>query len=113
MTVGPWKPIKLHTYHTHITDVDIRSTVSESLAVELTVEFVLSEKKPGFASVHLKNPDGTLRIGESKIETSPGKAKAGFSFSPGVLDLWYPVGYGKQPIYTVEVQIADEVKKSP
>ena len=29
------------------------------------------------------------------------------------LQLWYPVGYGKQPIYTAEVRVMDAVRSNP
>ncbi|KAH7930093.1 glycoside hydrolase family 2 protein [Leucogyrophana mollusca] len=111
MTVGPWKPVYLHTYQTRLTDIDIRSKVSESLGVKLTVDISLSEKTSGAASVVLKGPQGATIVKESSIKTTSGSARAEFQFNPGDLDLWYPVGYGNQPLYTVEVQIADEQGK--
>ncbi|KAH7916082.1 glycoside hydrolase family 2 protein [Hygrophoropsis aurantiaca] len=107
MTVGPWKPIFLHTYQTRLTDIDIRSNVSEALDVKLTVDISLSEKTSGSASVVLKNAQGATIVKESNIKTTSGSARAEFKFNSGELDLWYPVGYGKQPLYTVDVQIAD------
>ncbi|EGO27915.1 glycoside hydrolase family 2 protein [Serpula lacrymans var. lacrymans S7.9] len=108
MTIGPWKPVKLHTYNTHLTDVDVRSKVSESLDVSLSVDLSLSEKTAGSASVVLKNSQGATIVSESDLKTDSGSARTEFFFSPGVLDLWYPVGYGKQPLYTVEVQVKDK-----
>ncbi|TCD70426.1 hypothetical protein EIP91_003507 [Steccherinum ochraceum] len=111
MTVGPWKPIYLETYQLRISDVDIRTQVSEKLDAKVGVHVTLSAAQPAVASVHLKGPDGALLIGQSamKITESPFSAK--FSLSAGVFELWYPVGYGKQPIYTAEIIIADEQGK--
>ena len=109
MTVGPWKPISLHSYVNRIVDLHIRSIVSESLDVKVTVDFSVSAKIAGSASIVLKDPDGSRRIEETDMKISSGRGQAEFFFSAGVLDLWYPVGYGKQPIYTAEVQITDEV----
>lgn len=108
MTIGPWKPITLHTYNIYLTDVDVRSDVSKALDVGVTVDLTLSEKAPGgLASVALKNAQDSVILSESNIKLGSGSARAEFHFSPGVLDLWYPVGFGKQPLYTVEVTISD------
>lgn len=112
MTVGPWKPIKLHSYTTKISDVDIRSQVSEALAVNVTVDVLLSGNNPGLASVVLKDPQGVRIADEAHIKVTSGYSRAEFGFTPGHLELWYPVGYGKQPLYTIEVEVTDEVSNS-
>lgn len=110
MTVGPWRPILFHTYQNRITDLDVRSQVSESLDVNLTAEFSLLDDTPGFASFILKKPDGSREASADKMPTElAGNKKVSFSFAPSQLQLWYPVNYGAQPIYTVEVQITDMV----
>ncbi|TDL29523.1 glycoside hydrolase family 2 protein [Rickenella mellea] len=107
MTVGPWRPIYIQTYHTRITDLCVKTSVAEDLAVQINVSFALSEHVTSAASVQLKSLDGQTVIGESKINSGTGSGEAHFSFNPGVLDLWYPIGYGKQPLYTVEVKVSD------
>lgn len=111
MTVGPWKPISLHTYQNRIADLDVRSQVSEALDVKLTADFTFSEKHPGFASFVLKNPDGSVEASANKILTDTGHCKVAFDWEAGKLALWYPVGYGAQPLYTVEAELSDEVRK--
>ena len=109
MTVGPWKPITLHSYHTSISEVDIRTKVSERLDVNLTVDFELSSPSSGTASVVVKNAAGVQIAEEKDMHCKSGHYRAEFGFTAGSVDLWYPVGYGKQPIYTVEVTVVDEV----
>jgi beta-mannosidase len=109
MTVGPWKPIGLHTYNTKIVDIDVRSKVSERLDVDLTVDFSLSTLTSGLASVTLRDSLGVQVAEENNMKATLEPLRAEFAFSAGFLDLWYPVGYGKQPLYTVEVKLADEV----
>ncbi|KAF5387820.1 hypothetical protein D9615_000372 [Tricholomella constricta] len=108
MTVGPWKPISLQSYENRIADLDVRNQVSEALDVKLIVEFTFSEKAPGLASLVLKAPDGSIEASATKISTDTGHAKVAFDFEAGKLDLWFPVGYGKQPLYTVEAELASE-----
>jgi beta-mannosidase len=109
--VGPWKPISFHTYQNRIAGVYVRSFVSESLDVNLEVELTFSEKALGFASFVLKEKDGTLVAETIQIPTDAGHCQLPFHFSAGDLQLWYPKGYGEQPLYTVEVQITDMVSK--
>jgi beta-mannosidase len=110
MTVGPWKPINLHTYDLHLADVDVRSIVSEALSdVKVTVDLSLSEKSSGSASVTLRNPQGAVVHTEKNLDIESGHARAELEFSSGELELWYPVHYGKQPLYTVEIVVSDAV----
>ena len=112
MTAGPWKPISLDTYHNRITEVDVRSDVSPKLDVQASVGIELLEKASGFASVTVQDPNGATIAREDDISTSSGHSHISFSFRQGEVDLWYPVGYGKQPLYTVEVVIKDEVPET-
>lgn len=109
MTVGPWKPILLQTYKNRITDLNVRSQVSEALDVKLSASFTLSEKAPGHASFVLKKPDGSVEASSNKISVDLGRAQVDFEWKAGQLQLWYPVGYGAQPLYTVEVELTDLV----
>ncbi|KAJ7667976.1 glycoside hydrolase family 2 protein [Mycena polygramma] len=106
MTTGPWKPISLHSYENRITDLDVRAQVSESLEVNLTAKFLFG-KKEGYASFVLKRPDGSVEVSGPKMPTAKGVAQVSLAFDSGKLQLWYPVKYGDQPLYTVEVEITD------
>lgn len=110
MTVGPWKPIYLQTYNNRIVDLDVRSDISESLDVKLTADITFSTNAPGFASFILRAPDGSIEASANKISTDTGHCKLSFNWAPGKLNLWYPVGYGAQPLYTAEVELADEAR---
>lgn len=110
MTVGPWKPIYLQTYKNRIVDLDVRSDISESLDVKLTADITFSTNAPGFASFVLRTPDGSIEASASKISTDTGHCEVSFNWAPGKLDLWYPVGYGAQPLYIAEVELVDEVR---
>lgn len=112
MTVGPWKPIALEFYESRIVELDIRSQISEALDVKLTamLTFSDSETTSNYASFVLRKPDGSVEASASKIPVSGGHASIDFEWQPGQLQLWYPVGYGSQPLYVVEVELADHVR---
>ncbi|KAJ7638773.1 glycoside hydrolase family 2 protein [Roridomyces roridus] len=94
--LGYGNPVRLHCYSNRITDLDVRAQVSESLQVDITAKLSV-DKESGYATFVLKAPDGSIEVPSTKIPTD-GK---------GQLQLWYPVHYGEQPIYTVEIQLFD------
>ena len=110
MTVGPWKPISLHAYDMRIVDVDIRCRVSETLDAEAIVNVELSENITGLISITFNDANGTLVRRHDGTTVKSGRSSVLFNFSAGEVDLWYPVHYGKQPLYTAEVQIKDVVR---
>ena len=109
MTVGPWRPISLHTYDARLVDVRVSARVDAQLAADLDVSFSLSKESTYAANVVLIDPSGSVIVGQSGIKVERSKACARFHFSKDEVELWYPVGYGKQPIYEVRVTIQDQV----
>ncbi|KZT72528.1 glycoside hydrolase family 2 protein [Daedalea quercina L-15889] len=108
MTAGPWKPIKLETYTARISDVDVRARVAEDLSATLDVSFTLTREDHSIASVSLRAADGSLVAGQNNVRIAQSGAQATFKMSAGTYELWYPVRYGRQPLYTVEITVADQ-----
>jgi beta-mannosidase len=109
MTVGPWKPIALEIYESRVVEFDIRSQISEALDVKLTIMCTFSETHSSYASFVLKKPDGSIEASANKIPVNGEHASVNFEWNTGQLQLWYPVGYGSQPLYSIEVELADQV----
>ncbi|KAL4075886.1 glycoside hydrolase family 2 protein [Scleroderma citrinum] len=107
MTVGPWKPISLHAYDIRIVDTDIRCKVSEILDAEVVVDVELSEDIPASISVILSEAGGKVIRCQDCVTLDSRRSQTQFHFSPGEVYLWYPVHYGKQPLYVLEVQVKD------
>jgi beta-mannosidase len=114
MTSGPWKPIRLESYAQYITDIDIRSQVSQKLDVNLSASFAVSgllETSSLSLSFKLRNSDGSLLKDLDGIPLNEsGCAKVTWDWPPGKLKLWYPVGYGEPTLYTAEVALLNEVR---
>lgn len=119
MTTGPWKPIHLESYAHRIDGVDIRSNVSETLDVKLSAYVCIDGSQlshfagtsPLSLSITLKDPDGLiLKAMDRILLDKTGCATAAWEYPAGELKLWYPVGYGKQPLYTIEFVLLDEVR---
>lgn len=110
MTTGPWKPIKLEFLANGISEVHPQSEVSESLAVKLSVGITTLHKSSGLvADITLTDPAGGVKASSVKLPVNDGKVEAIFDWEPEKLDLWWPVGYGSQPLYALDVELSDEV----
>jgi len=64
------------------------------------------------AEISLKDPASSESIvtSQSNITFDNGAARVVFHFKKGEVKLWYPVGYGEQPLYEVQVRIYDDVR---
>jgi beta-mannosidase len=111
MTIGPWRPISLHTYEARLVDVRVSARVHTQLSADLDVSFSLSKESAYLADVVLNGPSGSAVVGQSGIKVERSKAHASFCFAKGEVELWYPVGYGSQPIYEVQVIVMDQVSR--
>ncbi|CCO26797.1 beta-mannosidase [Rhizoctonia solani AG-1 IB] len=108
-TIGPWRSIRLETYAVRLSDVRVRQDVKEDLSAKLSVDLEVSDKSSDLsASVVLKSSTGTVIKKATDLAIQNGQSVVQFEVAKGEVDLWYPVGYGKQPLYTVEVQVADK-----
>ncbi|KAI1490081.1 beta-mannosidase [Biscogniauxia mediterranea] len=98
LTCGPWRPINLEIYESRITDLWCEIDVEKSLktanvtvyasiegdASKIRLDISLDGKS--VASQHIDaHSSATFRISDPK--------------------LWYPIRYGKQPLYTVKATI--------
>lgn len=110
MTVGPWRPISLHVYQTRITDFRVASVVDENLAVDVDVSISLSSDAGATAVVSLHKPSGYV-LYDSKVTLSNGEGQIKFHLNKSEVELWYPVGHGKQPLYQVEIRVYDKVRR--
>lgn len=110
MTVGPWKPIRLETYEGRFADIDIRCRVSETLDSMLSASFTVVGNAATFLSCSLRSPDGSIQKAIDKIRLESGRAEVNWEWPPGIIELWYPTNYGGQPLYSVELELVDQVK---
>jgi beta-mannosidase len=108
MTAGPYRPISLRTYTARITDVDAHAAVSEILAPSLQVGISVAGtiSAAHFARIHLMTFDGaTVREETVRVDS---KTKLDHLLRwdlQSQVDLWWPIGYGSQARYTVEVSL--------
>ena len=114
MTVGPWRPIRLHTYDIRIAEVWANAIVSEDLEPRLDLSFELAgDEFAGTVQVSVRGPNKVSTKEIKDVKVSGGKGSTVFAFGDDEVELWYPVGYGKQPLYEIEVAAIDDVSVFP
>lgn len=105
--IGIWKDIRLEGYgDARISDVHLRQvhsngqvTVEARVTVECWVEVALT------TTMRITTPDGEILEGKALVNDS-GEVIVNCPISKPAL--WWPNGYGDQPLYTVEVSISSE-----
>lgn len=98
-TSGPWRPVRLETYHSRIADLRIDYELDSNLksasgTITGKVEG-LSGKTVAFVA---QIEDNVVFKGSADVDSN-GIAKVEFHVNEP--KLWYPHGYGAQPLYKV------------
>jgi len=103
MTCGPWKPIRVETYNGRLADVWIEVNVDENLrTASITANAQIEGSHGGKVSFTL-SLDGKC-LSESVVEVGKDHfVKTEFNLNTPVL--WYPHGYGAQPLYEVSASL--------
>lgn len=107
--IGIWKEIRLEGFATRLTDVHLRQSLEEALAVvSADVSAEVNGAGQVTASMTVTGPGGgkveTQEILSSEFDEEPAQY-ANLSVVIPQPQLWWPAGYGAQPIYTVEITL--------
>lgn len=101
LTCGPWRPINLEIYESRLADLSVESIVPEDLKsadVKVTAEV---EGKADKVRLDI-SLDGN-QVASETVPVSADKATASFHLENP--SLWYPIRYGKQPLYRVKATL--------
>ncbi|KAI9836995.1 MAG: hypothetical protein M1819_000644 [Sarea resinae] len=107
LTCGPWRPINLEVYTARITDLSFKLDVPFHLQ---SAEIVARAEVEGPASEVLLE----IHLGEKLVasETVPVlDMSASVTFITRQPRLWYPAGYGEQPLYTLTATLFEGSSK--
>ncbi|KAF1927066.1 glycoside hydrolase family 2 protein [Didymella exigua CBS 183.55] len=106
-TCGPWREVRLETYQARVEDVRVDYKLDDGLqSVQGTISAVVEGSSA--QSVIFKVQDGDKQVFKETAKVSDGVAKVEFHVKNP--RLWYPHGYGAQPLYEVTATVsADEV----
>jgi len=109
-TCGPWRPITLEIFDARISDLGFDNSVDKSLAsadikATASVEAVEGAANKVRFEVTLEGED----VASETVDVASGAASVSFHLEKP--ELWYPVRYGKQPLYQVRATLlsGDEV----
>lgn len=109
MTAGPWRPVRLETYTYRIEDVRIDSDLIgpeyKTATLKATVELAAST-----ASTSDLEYKAVLKTSSGKTvkeATFSLKESVDWTFSKGEVEAWFPIHYGKQPLYTLDITLID------
>lgn len=113
MTCGPWRPITLETYTTRISDLSLNIDVPDSLtdaSIKTNVEVELPPTTIASAiSVNFSlsfNDTAISTISTNFVNEADGIVSTTFTISEP--ELWYPHGYGAQPLYHLTATLKSE-----
>ncbi|SPQ17734.1 f039d5a0-515d-4457-b946-f00e832e011b [Thermothielavioides terrestris] len=101
LTCGPWRPIHLEIYESRLTDLYAETIVDKSLIrANVTVTATVEGKADKVRF------DVSLDGQPVASETTDGSSgTAAVSFLIDNPALWYPIRYGKQPLYTIRATL--------
>ena len=114
VTMGIWKPVYLETQtadrfeHVYIHTKDINNYAAQ-IAVRASFSDITGEK---YADFVIFDPDGTAVYTRQRklLPMKKGDTDTVISFTADLVDakLWYPLGYGEQPLYTLCISVDGE-----
>ncbi|KND91059.1 Beta-mannosidase B [Tolypocladium ophioglossoides CBS 100239] len=103
LTCGPWRPINLEVYDSRVTDLYVHVDVDSSLNSAEVVAHASTEGKA--SKVRFDISLGSMSIASETVHVTHDNAAAAFKVQNP--ELWYPIRYGKQPLYTVKATLLD------
>ena len=102
MSCGPWRPVSLEIFNSRIADLWARVDVDKSLKTAEITAHAPTEGRAGNVRF-----DVSLNGKEVASKTVDVGACATAKFTIENPELWYPVRYGKQPLYTLKATLLD------
>jgi beta-mannosidase len=101
ITSGIWRDVRLEAYDARIVDMHIAPEVAADLG-SATIPVTLTGQAGEWANLSLIDPDGNV-IDETIISGDTNTFR--HTFTVNTPRLWYPNGYGDQPLYTVRAKL--------
>ncbi len=103
LTAGPWQDVTLHAYHARLDDVHAPLTVGpDGARLDLRATLAGTTQPGDLLRVHLHGPDGT-EVARAALDAHGGPLQTDLHVPDP--QLWWPRGYGAQPLYTLHVTL--------
>ncbi|KAI9824629.1 MAG: hypothetical protein M1832_001719 [Thelocarpon impressellum] len=104
MTCGPWRPVSLEVFSARIADLHCTTDVEESLKSAEVVANADIEGPASAVKFAISQDDRVVAV--ETVLVDRGVATA--SFRTRDPKLWYPAGYGAQPLYTLAATLLSD-----
>lgn len=102
-TCGPWREVRLETYQARIEDLRVDYKLDESLkSVQGTISAAVEGASAQIVSFVVY--DGDKSVFKESVKVDHGVAKVEFHVNNP--KLWYPHGYGEQPLYKITATVS-------
>ncbi|KAJ4298969.1 hypothetical protein N0V90_004213 [Kalmusia sp. IMI 367209] len=110
MTAGPWKPITIETFRSKILDVWVEYEIDEDLK-QVEGKVFVETVGTGRIEVEISKDGQSL---EKLDDFQPTKTKNIFNaeFELPDASLWWPRGYGSQPLYTIVASLSSTLQSA-
>ncbi|KAJ3863761.1 glycoside hydrolase [Lentinula novae-zelandiae] len=113
MTCGIYRPVLLSSYSVCIDDIFTKASVDDDLTCSLEVDVSLRGQLTGIdkCRVVLKDLEKNVVRAEDILtegESKTSRTVVSWNFDEDEVRLWWPVGYGEQNLYTVELTILNQ-----
>jgi len=111
--IGVWKEIKLEGYSVRFKDVHVRQTLGlDSTIISADIQAKVNGKAEIKASITVTSPNGERFENEERLLSLNDGETSFVNLSVKIADpqLWWPNGYGAQPLYEVEVTLKEGEK---
>ncbi|NTY02463.1 glycoside hydrolase family 2 protein [Deinococcus sp. JMULE3] len=106
LTAGPWKDVTLHAYHARIDDLHAPLTVGpDGTWLDLSATLGGTTRPGDLLRVTLHGPDGA-EVARTTLDAHGEPLQARLHVPDP--QLWWPRGYGPQPLYTLHVTLDRE-----
>lgn len=97
-TCGPWRAVRLETYQSRISDLRVDYELDDDLK-SAKGDISVKVDGPSAKAIKFEVRSGNDVVFQESAEVNNGEAR--INFRVGSVKLWYPHGYGEQPLYTV------------
>ncbi|KAH6681291.1 putative beta-mannosidase B [Halenospora varia] len=101
MTCGPWRPINLEIFSSRISDLYFTTHVDKSLDAAKLVAH--ADVEGDATNVKFEISLDGQSVAFEIVKASKGHASHDFTIEKP--SLWYPIRYGKQPLYTITAKL--------
>ncbi|WP_255595194.1 glycoside hydrolase family 2 protein [Lysobacter sp. BMK333-48F3] len=110
VSAGIWRGVRLESWdRLRLADLHLNPQRIGRDAAELSAELEIVGARAGAATVELEYaaPDGARQVLRHEVEFKPGQNRVSIPVRIERPQLWYPVGYGAQPLYAFRATVRD------